>query len=105
MNAFIHPSSFILYSFPLTLFENAAEDFAGGRFRNLLDELDEAYLLVRRDARGDEALDLLFGPPLPLSTTNAFGTSPASSSGLGMTAASATEGCVNSSASSSAGAT
>ena len=39
------------------------------------------------------------------STTNAFGTSPASSSGLGMTAASATAGCDWTAASSSAGAT
>src|SRR5262249_16452270 len=40
-----------------------------------------------------------------LSTTNAFGTSPASSSTLRTTAASSTAGCVSSSASRSAGAT
>src|SRR5438309_2428935 len=40
-----------------------------------------------------------------LSTTNALGTSPASSSGCGITAASATAGCVSRRASSSAGGT
>jgi hypothetical protein len=40
----------------------------------------------------------------PLGTTNAFGTSPASSSTSGITAASAIAGCVSSSPSSSAGA-
>src|SRR5256885_1999189 len=45
------------------------------------------------------------GDVSPFRTTNAFGTSPHSSSGMGITAASATAGCVHSSASSSAGAT
>src|SRR5256886_9321899 len=45
------------------------------------------------------------GVASPFRTTNAFGTSPHSSSGMGITAASATAGCVHSSASSSAGAT
>src|SRR2546428_10918308 len=45
------------------------------------------------------------GETSPLSTTKAFGTSPASSFGLGMTAASATAGCVSRMASSSAGGT
>ena len=40
-----------------------------------------------------------------LSTTNAFGISPASNSRLGMTAASSTAGCSITTASSSAGAT
>src|SRR5215213_10732555 len=45
-------------SFTLAFLENAAQDFTRRRFRNLLDELDMAYLLMRGDARGDELHNL-----------------------------------------------
>ena len=65
-----------------------------------------AHLLVRRDALGDERHQLLGRRARRrAATTNAFGTSPASSSGTPITAASATAGWVSRSASSSAGAT
>ena len=75
-----------------------------GRLRDLVDELDRAHLLVGRHALGDER-DHLLGGDRRAATTNAFGTSPASSSGTPITAASAIAGWVSSSASSSAGAT
>jgi hypothetical protein len=34
--------------------EDAAEDFASGRFGNFIDELDGADFFVGRDTRGDE---------------------------------------------------
>ena len=43
----------------LALDQHAAQDLAGGRLRDLVDELQPPHLLVRRDARGDEGHQLL----------------------------------------------
>ena len=71
------------------------QDLPGRRLRNLVDDLDVAQLLVRRDALGDVRHDLVRRVTSPCATTNAFGTSPASSSATGTTAASAMAGCAS----------
>src|SRR5207247_6105609 len=82
----------------------APEDFARRGLRDLVDRLHQPDLLMRRDALGDK-LNQLLGRRLRLQHHERLGTSPASSSGLAITAASATAGCVNRMASSSAGGT
>src|ERR1700759_276092 len=57
----------ILYRFlAFACDEEAAQDFARRRLRNLRDKLDAANLLVRRDATGGEADDLFLGHRLIL---------------------------------------
>ena len=66
-----------------------------GRLRDLVDPLDQADLLLRRDLLGDARHELVVGRrSSPAATTKAFGSSPASSSGTPITAQSAIAGWV-----------
>ena len=76
----------------LALDEHAPQDLARGRLRDLVDELDGAHPLLRRDALARRTPSARPASTSPRGTTNAFGTSPASSSGIAITAASATCG-------------
>ena len=88
----------------LLLLQDAPQDLAGRRLGNRVDELDFAQGSCSRRAARTPCEDRVGREAGSLRHDERLGTSPASGSGLPITAASATPGCSNSSASSSAGA-
>src|SRR5215203_3170372 len=58
--------SLLRLALPLPLDQEAAQNLSRGRFRYLRNELDPPHLLIRRDARGDEAEQLGLSQTVPL---------------------------------------